>query len=65
MYVLAFALRGIPWAIDAADKPEFRAMIRRAIENKQIAGHEESIAELERRIAEHRAEINRLAEPHT
>jgi hypothetical protein len=30
MWVLAFALRGVPWAIEEADKPEFRAIVKEA-----------------------------------
>lgn len=31
-FVLAFAFRGISWAVKEADKPEFRAMVKRHLE---------------------------------
>lgn len=28
MWILAFALRGIPWALEAASKPEFEIIVK-------------------------------------
>lgn len=35
MYVLAFALRGIPWAIEESMKPEFRETVNQYIKDKK------------------------------
>ncbi len=36
MWVLAFALRGVPWAVEEADKPEFRERVKAHYEGNKI-----------------------------
>jgi hypothetical protein len=43
MFVLAFALRGIRWAIEEADKPEFREQVKEWIRNQHNKKIEEEI----------------------
>lgn len=53
MWVLGFALAGVPWAIKEAETPEFKA---RAAEWRRANRN----AEIEERIALHEAQIARL-----
>lgn len=50
MWILAFALRGIPWAITEASKPEFDAKIKDWYTRKQIAMLEEEREELQAQL---------------
>lgn len=54
MYILAFALRGIPWAVEAALKPSFDAGVREWIREER---NREYIESLEAEIAELRASL--------
>lgn len=53
VWVLAFAFGGCQWAIDEANKPEFREMVKADLKAKRSAS-------LHRAIAEHEAAIERI-----
>lgn len=51
MWVLGFALGGCQWAIEEADKPEFKARIRADLEAQKQRRIDEQIADLETKLA--------------
>lgn len=57
MWVLAFALRGIPWAIEEASTPKFRERIREHLKQRNEKRIEAQIADYEKRIAELREQL--------
>lgn len=62
MVVLAFALRGIPWAVELADSPEYdmRGKIKDYHRREKKYFTELEIAELEERLSEARKELRKL-----
>lgn len=60
MWVLAFALKGVPWALEEADKPEFRAHIRTYMIKQQVTEIDSAIKELEQQLDELKKERNEL-----
>ena len=51
MYVIAFAIRGIPWAIEAASKPEFDVMVRKYYRDQKVVSMKNNILEYKKSIA--------------
>ncbi len=49
-WILAFALAGCDWAVKEASKPEFRGIIRAALEERDRMRLEAMIAELEAKL---------------
>ena len=49
-WVLAFALRGVPWAVEQADTEEFREIIRKDLRRRYMKRLEDEIAHYEKRI---------------
>lgn len=60
MWILGFALGGCEWAIKEADKPEFRAMVRRDLRRRKREELVSALKEHESRAEELRAEIHQL-----
>lgn len=54
-WVLAFALRGVPWAVAEALKPEFDATVKAHFREYNRKCDMEDIAELEQQIADIKA----------
>jgi hypothetical protein len=59
-WVLGFALAGCDWAIELADKPEFRQRIAEDIRAEQIAEAERHIAYLEAQLDAAFADLQKL-----
>lgn len=57
MWVLSFALAGCQWAVEEAQKPEFRATVADWMRERKTAEVEQEIAHLEQRIAKLRASL--------
>lgn len=55
MWVLGFALAGVPWAVETASTPEFRECCQAGMKKMHDREVESEIAHLERRIAALRA----------
>lgn len=51
MWVLAFALAGVQWAVDEASTPEFTERCREGVKKLRDRETESEIAHLEQRIA--------------
>ncbi len=60
MWILAFALRGVEWAIEEADKPEFRARIKEYYHNEAIESKEAIITEYEQKLEKFYKELDEL-----
>jgi hypothetical protein len=57
MYVLAFALRGIPWAVQEATKPGFEPQVRQYLQDQRNSQTLAEIDSLLARVAELRKEL--------
>lgn len=57
MWVLGLAFAGVPWAIEAADTPAFKARAAEWMRTTRNAEVEAEIAELEQRIARLRTDL--------
>ena len=60
MYILAFAIAGIPWAIEEASKPEFLETCKDYERRKAEYWCEKGIEAAEKRIAELKAKLKTL-----
>ncbi len=60
MWVLGFALRGVPWAVEAASKPEFTARVADYRRREKLYWAEREEAALAKRLDETRAQIAAL-----
>lgn len=56
MWVVALAMGGCEWAIEEADKPEFKAQIRAFLEDQKQIQIDAQIADLEQRLANLKAQ---------
>lgn len=57
MWVLSFALAGVPWAVETASTPEFSERCRTGLKAMRDREAESEIAHLERRIAVLKADL--------
>ncbi len=60
MWVLALALRGVEWAREDADKPEFRATINEYYRKEAIERKEVLITEYEQKLENFYKELDEL-----
>lgn len=60
MWVFALALRGCPWAEEEIARPEFDAVVRQWFRDQAVAELEEQKADLEARLSEVMAQLERL-----
>lgn len=51
MWVLGFALAGVPWAVEAAESPGFKERCREGLKKMRDREVDSEIEHLERRIA--------------
>ena len=58
MYILAMALRGVPWAVDEALKPEFDQTVKEWLRNQRNARIQEEIDALLARVKELKEELH-------
>ena len=58
MWVLAFALRGVEWAIRETDTEEFRVIVRAWLVENKRQDLQGAITECERRLAKLRQELH-------
>ena len=55
MYVVAWAMAGVAWAVEEADKPDFKERMRAWLTEQKRANIDAQIKELEDRIAQLKA----------
>lgn len=57
VWILGFSLAGCDWALEKANKPEFREMVKADLKKEKVIELEKAIERYESRINEIRSEI--------